>query len=174
MAGGICLWSVGDPLLVQPADEWHDVANIDGEICHAGMIGGSGDALLLAKSLPGWKTATANDAQGHQWSVPIVLTPDGSRNFSCPFDASFLPKPTAAQDRILKIAMSARDELLRINEESGENTMAIDAEASCRWAIELLCFANHINEKTILALGYVDETLVIDTLMKAACHAIRD
>lgn len=167
--GGVALWAIGDPLLVQPADTWQEVEKVGENTCEAGTVGDR-STECLARHMPGWHMETAHDAASGEWSVPVILNRSGERNFPCPFGPDYLPRPTHKQERLLHIGKAIRCELIRAGSAKDGEEMSIDAAISARWAAEIIVFANHISEMTLLSLGYLDEILIVDALTKAVCH----
>lgn len=160
-ADGCDYWGIGNPAwFTPPADGWARVCDgID-----AAVIGEATDFPIGRKMTCG--VAYANDMHGNQWSVPKVLTQTGERAFPVPIGPDYLPAPTDEQDRILVVATAARGALIAMQESDDDG---IDAAASARWAVEILCYGNHINAGTMLALGLLDEALTLQTLVKGCC-----
>lgn len=169
LPGGVALWAIGDPLLVQPAETWQEVEKVGEHTCEAGTVGDrSTDGL--ARHMPGWHMTTARDATACEWSIPVILNRSGERNFPCPFGPDYLPRPTHKQERLLHIGKAIRCELIRVGTAQDGDEMAIDAAVSARWAAEMIVFSNHISELALLSLGYLDEVLIVNALTKAVCH----
>lgn len=151
-----------DPLLLRPADTWHDVA--DGWQIGRRPVAGDHHCLLReGHHLP---TLVVTDAQGQPWQVPAVLRPDAGCNLRLPVrqtgtrDDHGQPVPTwgrvptPAQSRLLHIAQEAR----ALIEAGDYHTLPLEAAAT--WSAELLAAVYHLTVADIAALGLLDDCLL--------------
>ena len=112
--------------------------------------------IQLYRKLSWAKTRVVADAEGRNWQVPIVLTPQGSSAIIAVYGDDWLPAYTPQQQRLLLIADSAKAAL-----ESRE----LPAAAGCQWAAEALEAANYITVKVIQKCGMMDAHLAQNVLL---------
>ncbi len=112
--------------------------------------------ILLHRKLAWARSRVVADAEGREWQVPIVLTPQGNPAIIATFGEDWLPVYTVQQRRLLDIAAAAKAAL--------ENR-DVPTAAACQWAAEALEAANHISVRVIQRCGMMDSHLATNVLL---------
>ncbi len=163
-------WLDGAPAIVSVETQTHRLSGI-GEAYQAGDratgwidVGDTWEAqrvlpdapILLHRKLAWARSRVVADAEGREWQVPIVLTPQGNPAIIATFGEDWLPVYTAIQRRMLDIATAAKAAL---------ETRELPVTAACQWAAEALEAANHITVKVIQKCQMMDAHLAQNVLL---------
>ena len=149
----IVYYGIGSPILVgDDNNKWTDIG--DG---YDARIAGDFAPYLIVRDLPYVPLTEAEDMHKRSWYVPQVLNEDVPLIIAT-YDDNYLPTFDAQQTRMIEIAKAARAALY-----GG----GIDLSVAARWAAELLCAANHINDKALLRLNLLDNALVLSVMQGA-------
>ena len=125
----------------------------------------------LARPLPWCPIVHVPDILGRLWAVPAVLTTTGTPQIVAPIGPDWHPRPTETQARALRVAQwfrQAIDAAVPQDPNAQPAAAGIPAAEAARAAAELLSLANGITGEVLLALGLLDERLVLRTGMAAA------
>ncbi len=112
--------------------------------------------ILLHRRLAWAKSRVVADAEGREWQVPVVLTPQGNPAIIAVYGDDWLPVYTPQQRRLLDIAAAAKSAL---------EAREVPAAAACQWSAEALEAANYITVKVIQRCGMMDAHLAQNVLL---------
>ena len=112
--------------------------------------------ILLHRKLSWARSRVVADAEGREWQVPVVLTPQGNPGIIAVYGDDWLPVYTPQQQRLLLIAAAAKTAL---------EARDVPVAAACQWAAEALEAANHITVSVIQRCGMMDAHLAQNVLL---------
>ncbi len=112
--------------------------------------------IELQRTLSWAKSRLVADAEGREWQVPVILTPQGNPAIIATYGDDWLPVYTHEQRRLLDIAMAAKAAL------EGRD---VPVAAACQWAAEALQAGNHITVLVIQRCTMMDAHLARNVLL---------